>query len=60
MRNRLMSAQQTAEMLNMSLTWIYRDARKCGLRGYKLGNGKNAKLQFKEDEVLRWLDQQRL
>lgn len=55
-----MSAQQTAEMLNMSLTWIYRDARKCGLRGYKLGNGKNAKLQFKEDEVLRWLDQQRL
>ncbi|MEV0259484.1 helix-turn-helix domain-containing protein [Streptomyces sp. NPDC050732] len=59
MKSKLMSAKQTAEFLNMSLTWIYRDARKCGLVGYKLGNGKNSKLQFKSDEVARWLEQQK-
>ena len=56
----LMDAQQTAQFLNMSLTWIYRDAPRCGLKGYKLGGGRNAKLQFKTAEVIKWLEQQRM
>lgn len=60
MRQHLMDAQQTADFLNISLTWVYRDAPHCGLKGYKLGNGKNAKLQFKTTEVLKWLEQQRI
>lgn len=55
-----MDARETAEMLNMSLTWVYRDAPKLGLKGYKLGRGRNAKIQFKKAEVLRWLEQQKL
>lgn len=56
----LMDAHQTARFLNMSLTWVYRDARRCGLKAYKLGNGKNAKIQFKTADVMRWLEQQRI
>lgn len=56
----LMSARETAEMLNMSLTWVYRDAPKMGLKGYKLGRGRNAKIQFDKTDVLKWLDQQKL
>ncbi|WP_181690475.1 helix-turn-helix domain-containing protein [Streptomyces sp. NBRC 110611] len=55
-----MSARETAEMLNMSLTWVYRDAPKMGLKGYKLGRGRNAKIQFDKTDVLKWLDQQKL
>ncbi|WP_425574197.1 helix-turn-helix domain-containing protein [Streptomyces hebeiensis] len=55
-----MDAQQTARYLNMSLTWIYRDARRCGLKPYRFGNGKNAKIQFKTIDVLKWLEQQRV
>ncbi|MET8831717.1 helix-turn-helix domain-containing protein [Streptomyces sp. NPDC004608] len=53
-----MDAQQTADFLNMSLTWVYRDARRCGLRAYRFGTGKNAKIQFKTSEVLKWIEQQ--
>lgn len=56
----LMSAQETAELLNMSVTWVYRDAARCGLAPYKLGEGRNAKLQFKRSEVLKWLEQRRI
>lgn len=42
-----MNAQQTAEYLNMSLTWVYRDAPKLGLISYKFGHGRSSKLQFK-------------
>jgi hypothetical protein len=60
MRQQFMDAQQTADFLNMSLTWVYRDAPRCGLKGYKFGNGRNAKLQFKTTEVLKWIEQQRI
>ncbi|MET8920193.1 helix-turn-helix domain-containing protein [Streptomyces sp. NPDC004610] len=56
--SRFMDAQQTADFLNMSLTWVYRDARRCGLRAYRFGTGKNAKIQFKTSEVLKWIEQQ--
>ncbi|SHM51611.1 hypothetical protein SAMN05216268_111270 [Streptomyces yunnanensis] len=56
----MMDAKQTAAFLNMSLTWIYRDAPKFGLRGYKFGRGKNAKIQYKKVDVLKWLEQQKV
>ncbi|MEU6814634.1 helix-turn-helix domain-containing protein [Streptomyces sp. NPDC046860] len=55
-----MNAQQTAEYLNMSITWVYRDARKLGLVPYKFGQGRSAKLQFKITDVQAWAQQQKL
>ncbi|MET9431696.1 hypothetical protein [Streptomyces sp. NPDC003036] len=60
MKAHFMDARETAEFLNMSVAWVYRDAAKCGLRGYKFGGGRNAKLQFDVDEVKRWAKQRRL
>ncbi|MGW4291098.1 helix-turn-helix transcriptional regulator [Streptomyces sp. NPDC004673] len=55
-----MTAQQTAEYLNMSITWVYRDAPKLGLIPYKFGKGRSAKLQFKIKEVEAWAEQQQI
>ena len=55
-----MDASQTAEYLNMSLTWVYRDAPGLGLVPYKFGRGRNAKLQFKISDVQAWARQRRL
>lgn len=56
----LMDAKETANFLNMSVTWVYRDAPRLGLRPYKFGRGRNAKIQFKTDDVLKWLEQQKV
>lgn len=55
-----MNAKQTAQYLNMSITWVYRDAPKLGLTPYKFGNGRSAKLQFKITDVHAWARQQKL
>ncbi|WP_344443104.1 hypothetical protein [Kitasatospora nipponensis] len=55
-----MDAKQTAEYLNMSLAWIYREAPRLGLTAYKFGRGRTAKLQFKVSEVQAWVGQQKL
>ncbi|MEU6284801.1 hypothetical protein [Streptomyces sp. NPDC047028] len=55
-----MNAKQTAEYLNMSITWVYRDAPKLGLVPYKFGQGRSAKLQFKVSDVHAWAHQQKL
>jgi hypothetical protein len=34
-------ASEVAAMLNMSTSWGYREASKLGLKGYKLGRGRN-------------------
>ncbi|MZD05858.1 hypothetical protein GTW43_12290 [Streptomyces sp. SID5785] len=60
MRPQFMDAKQTAEYLNMSVTWVYRDAPRLGLAAYKFGVGRNAKLQFKISDVDAWARQQRL
>ncbi|MFF4117101.1 hypothetical protein ACFY0P_27050 [Streptomyces sp. NPDC001714] len=60
MPTQFMSAKQTAEYLNMSITWVYRDAPKLGLVPYKFGNGRSAKLQFKITDVHAWARQHRL
>ncbi|GAA2313461.1 hypothetical protein Scani_79520 [Streptomyces caniferus] len=56
----MLTAKEAADFLNVSLTWIYRDAPKLGLTGYKFGRGKNAKLRFKYSEVMKWLEQQKI
>ncbi|MEV5506644.1 helix-turn-helix domain-containing protein [Streptomyces orinoci] len=56
----LLDARETALLLNVSLSWLYRDAPKQGLRGYKLGGGRNAKIKFKKTDVLKWLEQRRI
>ncbi|MFJ4184119.1 helix-turn-helix domain-containing protein [Kitasatospora sp. NPDC089509] len=55
-----MTPKQTAEYLNMSVQWVYREAPKVGLVPYRFGNGRNAKLQFKVADVHAWVKQQRL
>ncbi|MGY0488324.1 helix-turn-helix domain-containing protein [Streptomyces sp. WG-D5] len=55
-----MDVKQTAEYLNMSVAWIYRDAPNLGLAPYKFGRGRNAKIQFRVAEVKAWARQQRL
>ncbi|WP_327657096.1 helix-turn-helix transcriptional regulator [Streptomyces sp. NBC_00483] len=55
-----MDAKQTSEYLNMSVTWVYRDAPRLGLAAYKFGTGRNAKLQYKVSDVDAWARQQRL
>lgn len=60
MDRRYMDARETAAFLNMSLSWVYRDSARCGLRGYKFGSGRNAKIQFEVNEVKRWADQRRM
>lgn len=60
MPEQFMSVKQTAEYLNMSATWVYREALRVGLVPYRFGAGRNAKLQFKVSEVQTWVRQQRL
>ncbi|MGW3071662.1 helix-turn-helix domain-containing protein [Kitasatospora sp. NPDC001132] len=60
MPEQFMSAKQTAEYLNMSVVWVYREAPRAGLVAYRFGGGRNAKLQFKVSEVQAWVRQQRL
>ncbi|QFR01739.1 helix-turn-helix domain-containing protein [Streptomyces phaeolivaceus] len=47
-------------MLSMSTSWVYREASKLGLKGYKLGRGRNSKVLYKKHEVLKWLEQQEI
>ncbi|MEU8781996.1 helix-turn-helix domain-containing protein [Streptomyces sp. NPDC048637] len=56
----MLTAKEAADFLNVSLTWMYRDAPKLGLTGYKFGRGRNAKLRFKYSEVIKWLEQQKI
>ncbi|WP_323447629.1 helix-turn-helix domain-containing protein [Streptomyces yaizuensis] len=55
-----MDVKETAEYLNMSVTWIYKEAPRSGLTPYKFGRGRNAKIQFKVSEVQGWVRQQKL
>ncbi|MFB4193396.1 helix-turn-helix domain-containing protein [Streptomyces carpaticus] len=56
----LMDTSEVAMMLNMSMSWVYREAPKLGLKGYKLGRGRNAKILYKRTDVFKWLEQQRI
>lgn len=56
----LMDTSEVAAMLNMSTSWVYREASKLGLKGYKLGRGRNAKVLYKRAEIFKWLEQQKI
>ncbi|MFF2817872.1 helix-turn-helix transcriptional regulator, partial [Kitasatospora cineracea] len=60
MAGQFMTVRETAEYLNMSIPWVYREAPRLGLAPYKFGDGTNAKLQFKISEVQAWVKQQRM
>ncbi|WP_299531985.1 helix-turn-helix domain-containing protein [uncultured Streptomyces sp.] len=55
-----MDTSEVAAMLSMSTSWVYREASKLGLKGYKLGRGRNAKVLYKRAEVFKWLEQQKI
>ncbi|MET9802501.1 helix-turn-helix domain-containing protein [Streptomyces sp. NPDC006368] len=54
------TTSEVAAMLNMSTSWVYREASKLGLKGYKLGRGRNAKVLYKRAEIFKWLEQQKI
>ncbi|AYN38197.1 DNA-binding protein [Streptomyces dangxiongensis] len=56
----LMDTSEVAAMLNMSTSWVYREASKLGLKGYKPGRGRNAKVLYKRAEIFKWLEQQKI
>ncbi len=56
----LMDSTEVATMLSMSRSWVYKEASKLGLKGYKLGRGRNAKVLYKRTEVFKWLEQQKI
>ncbi|MEY9846409.1 putative DNA-binding transcriptional regulator AlpA [Streptacidiphilus sp. BW17] len=60
MRRQFMDARETAEYLNVSVQWVYREAPRMGLVPYKFGGGQNSKIQFKISEVDHWIKQRRL
>ncbi|MFJ3211079.1 helix-turn-helix domain-containing protein [Streptomyces flaveolus] len=54
-----MSVKELAEYLNVSVSWIYRNAAPSGLLPYRFGVGVNTKIRFKVAEVDAWVKQQR-
>jgi predicted DNA-binding transcriptional regulator AlpA len=56
----LIETSEVARMLSMSTSWVYREASRLGLEGYKLGRGRNAKVLYKKKDVLKWLEQQKI
>ncbi|GHA03048.1 hypothetical protein GCM10010303_10440 [Streptomyces purpurascens] len=57
---RFMDVRETAEYLNVSISWLYKNSVRCGLATYRFGTGSNAKIRFKVSEVEAWVKQQRL
>lgn len=59
MAGQFMDVRETAEFLNVSVQWVYREAPRVGLVPYRFGRGSNAKLQFKVAEVQAWVRQRK-
>ncbi|MEU7723631.1 helix-turn-helix domain-containing protein [Streptomyces tibetensis] len=55
-----MDVPETAEYLNVSISWLYKNAARSGLAIYRFGTGPNAKIRFKVSEVEAWVKQQRV
>ncbi|WP_375136638.1 helix-turn-helix domain-containing protein [Streptomyces sp. A244] len=54
-----MDVRETAEYLNVSISWLYKNSARSGLAVYRFGTGPNAKIRFKASEVEAWVKQQR-
>jgi hypothetical protein len=59
MAGQFMDVRETAEFLDMSVQWVYREAPRAGLVPYRFGRGRNAKMQFKVAEVQAWVRQRK-
>ncbi|WP_424852494.1 helix-turn-helix domain-containing protein [Streptomyces sp. SAI-170] len=57
---RFMDVRETAEYLNVSVSWLYKNSARSGLVAYRFGAGSNAKIRFKTSEVEAWAMQQRV
>ncbi|MFF3501053.1 helix-turn-helix domain-containing protein [Streptomyces sp. NPDC003247] len=55
-----MSVRETATFLNVSASWIYKNAARAGLAPYKFGSGVNAKIRFRRSDIEAWVRQQRI
>ncbi|WP_406499689.1 helix-turn-helix domain-containing protein [Streptomyces sp. NBC_00846] len=53
------NVRETAEFLNMSVAWIYKNARRNGITPYRFGTGRNSKIHFNVSEVEAWVKQQK-
>ncbi|MEV5843494.1 helix-turn-helix domain-containing protein [Streptomyces sp. NPDC051985] len=60
MHREFMTVQETATYLNVSPSWIYRNAAPSGLTPYRFAAGTNAKIRFRTSEVEAWVRQQRM
>ena len=49
--NRLMSAEETADYLDINVETLYRQWRVWGLRGIRVGRG----LKFRERDIESWI-----
>ncbi|MEV5879650.1 helix-turn-helix domain-containing protein [Streptomyces sp. NPDC052101] len=58
MSAQFMSVREVAKYLNVSTSWIYRNAARSGLTPYRFGAGTNAKIRFRASEIEAWVRQQ--
>ncbi|MFE7462456.1 helix-turn-helix domain-containing protein [Nocardiopsis terrae] len=52
--NRMLSAQETADMLGVSRQTLYNNWKEWGLKGHKIGRS----LKFRERDLEAWLSRQ--
>ncbi|WP_435131656.1 helix-turn-helix domain-containing protein [Actinacidiphila sp. bgisy144] len=57
MAKQFMDVKETAEYLNMSVQWVYREGPRVGLMPYRFGRGPNSKIQFRIADVQAWVRQ---
>ncbi|WP_394816610.1 helix-turn-helix domain-containing protein [Streptomyces lancefieldiae] len=55
-----MDVKETAAYLNVSVSWLYKNAARSGLVMYKFGVGMNSKIRFNVSDVEAWVKQQRV
>lgn len=60
MAAQFMDVRETAEYLNVSISWLYKNSARSGLATYRFGAGSNAKIRFKVSEVEAWVKQQQV
>uniref|UniRef100_UPI0032EA9E9A helix-turn-helix domain-containing protein n=1 Tax=Streptomyces sp. HSW2009 TaxID=3142890 RepID=UPI0032EA9E9A len=58
--SQFMSIKQVATLLNVSPSWVYKSAARCGLPMYRFDSGRNAKIQVDVSELQAWVKQQRV
>lgn len=57
---RFMNVREAAEYLNVSVSWLYKNAARSGLAIYRFGAGENSKIRFEVSEIEAWVKQQRV